>query len=72
VLQSQEDIAAASVRVSEAEIYAFIEADCNEAMAKLPSTIPAEENGAFRNGLQLRYWRKLISIRRNGLQQNHV
>jgi len=33
------------VRVSEAEIYAFIEADCNEAMAKLPSTIPTEENG---------------------------
>ena len=45
VLQSQEDIATASVRASEAEIYAFIEADCNEAMAKLPSTIPAEENG---------------------------
>ncbi len=45
VLESQADIAAASVRASKEEIYAFIEADCNEALGKLPSVIPSEENG---------------------------
>jgi hypothetical protein len=45
VLESQEDINAASIRASAQEIYAFIEQDCNEAISKLPSAIPAAENG---------------------------
>ena len=45
VLTSQEDIGEASVRASEQEIYAFIEADCNEAIAKLPSVISSGEKG---------------------------
>ena len=45
VLATKEDIATGSVRASAAEIYAFIEADCQEAIAKLPATIPSEELG---------------------------
>lgn len=45
VLESQDDIAASSVRASVAEIYAFIEADCLEAIAKLPATVPVQEQG---------------------------
>ncbi len=45
VLESQQDITTASVRASASEIYAFIEADCLDAIAKLPATITASENG---------------------------
>ena len=45
VLETKEDIALGSVRASAAEIYAFIEADCLEAIAKLPPVIPSEELG---------------------------
>lgn len=45
VLESQDEIAASSVRASASEIYAFIEADCLEAIAKLPATIPVNEQG---------------------------
>jgi hypothetical protein len=45
VLETKEDIATGSVRASAAEIYAFIESDCQEAIAKLPATIPSEELG---------------------------
>jgi starch-binding outer membrane protein, SusD/RagB family len=45
VLESQEDINEASIRASAQEIYAFIEQDCNEAIAKLPSNIDPAENG---------------------------
>lgn len=45
VLESQEDIAEASVRATKEEIYAFIESDCIEAVAKLPSDIPVAERG---------------------------
>jgi len=45
VLETKEDIATGSVRASAAEIYAFIESDCREAIAKLPEVIPSEELG---------------------------
>jgi hypothetical protein len=45
VLESQADIDAASVRATAAEIYAFIESDLSEAVAKLPPVIAAAENG---------------------------
>ena len=45
VLESQEDIAASSVRASANEIYAFIESDCNDAISKLPITVTSEELG---------------------------
>lgn len=45
VLESQDDVAQASTRATEAEIWAFIEKDATEAMAALPLTVPASENG---------------------------
>jgi hypothetical protein len=45
VLVSQEDIAAASVRASVSEVYAFIESDCKDAILKLPPTVGSEEQG---------------------------
>jgi hypothetical protein len=45
VLESQEDVAEASTRATEAEIWAFIEQDATEAMASLPLTVPSSENG---------------------------
>lgn len=45
VLKSQEDIEAASVRQSAAEIYAFIESDLLDAASKLPALIPVSERG---------------------------
>jgi hypothetical protein len=50
VLESQADIDAASTRVSAAEIYALIESDLNDAIGKLPPTIPAAENGRVTKG----------------------
>jgi hypothetical protein len=45
VLETQADIDAASDRKPVSEIYAFIESDLNEAIGKLPATIPASERG---------------------------
>ena len=45
VLESQQDITSASVRASAAEIYAFIESDCLDAIAKLPASITSAEQG---------------------------
>ena len=45
VLESETEIATASMRASEAEIYAFIESDLNDAITRLPPTIAAAENG---------------------------
>ncbi|MES2430160.1 MAG: RagB/SusD family nutrient uptake outer membrane protein [Bacteroidota bacterium] len=45
VLESLDEIIAATNRASVAEIYAFMEEDLNDAIAKLPPTIPASENG---------------------------
>ncbi|MBC7655535.1 MAG: RagB/SusD family nutrient uptake outer membrane protein [Oligoflexus sp.] len=45
VLTSQADIELASIRVSAEEIYAFIELDLREAIAKLPITITNGERG---------------------------
>ena len=45
VLTSQADIELASIRVSAEEIYAFIELDLREAIAKLPLTITNGERG---------------------------
>ena len=45
VLTTQEEIETASVRVTAAEIYAFIESDLTDAAAKLPSVIPVAERG---------------------------
>ena len=50
VLESQADIQSASIRVSATEIYAFIEEDLNDAIAKLPVTISASENGRVSKG----------------------
>lgn len=50
VMESQADIDAASTRVSAAEIYALIESDLNDAISKLPATIPASENGRVTRG----------------------
>lgn len=45
VLASQADIEAASVRASQAEIYAFIEQDLRDAITGLPTTVSAAEYG---------------------------
>jgi hypothetical protein len=45
VLESQEDVANASVRASAAEIWAFIEQDATEALAALPAEVPPAEYG---------------------------
>jgi hypothetical protein len=50
VLESQEEIEAASVRKSQAEIYAFIEQDLNDAVMGLPVTVPAAERGRLTKG----------------------
>ncbi len=50
VLETQTDIATASVRVSEAEIYAYIESDLNAAISKLPATIASAERGRVTRG----------------------
>ena len=50
VLESQADIDAASERASVSEIYAFIESDLNDAASKLPTIIPAAENGRVSRG----------------------
>ncbi|MEO7924190.1 MAG: RagB/SusD family nutrient uptake outer membrane protein [Chitinophagaceae bacterium] len=50
VLVSQADIETASVRVSAAEIYAFIESDLLEAAAKLPAVISIAERGRVPKG----------------------
>src|SRR5450631_319641 len=50
VLESQADIDAASVRASASDIYAYIESDLNDAITKLPLTIPAAENGRVTKG----------------------
>lgn len=50
VLESAVDIDAASVRASASDIYAYIESDLNDAITKLPVTIPASENGRVTRG----------------------
>lgn len=50
VLESETDIATASTRASAAEIYAFIESDLNDAIPKLPVSVPAAENGRVSRG----------------------
>lgn len=50
VLESQDEIIAASVKASQATIYAFIEQDLNEAIGKLPAIIPANERGRVSKG----------------------
>ncbi|MBK8722916.1 MAG: RagB/SusD family nutrient uptake outer membrane protein [Saprospiraceae bacterium] len=45
VLASQADIEAYSVRAPASEIYAFIESDLTDAMAKLPMTVTSKEYG---------------------------
>lgn len=45
VLESETEIASASTRATEAEIYTLIESDLNEAISRLPATVPAAENG---------------------------
>jgi starch-binding outer membrane protein, SusD/RagB family len=50
VLESQEEIEEASTRRSAEEIYALIEADLNDAVMKLPITIPVSERGRVSKG----------------------
>ncbi|HZI52489.1 MAG TPA: RagB/SusD family nutrient uptake outer membrane protein, partial [Chitinophagaceae bacterium] len=50
VLETQEEIEAALSKKSEAEIYAFIESDLNDAMAILPVVIPPSEYGRVSKG----------------------
>ena len=50
VLESESDIQAASVRASVADIYAFMEQDLNDAIAKLPVSVTAAENGRVTKG----------------------
>jgi hypothetical protein len=50
VLQSQEEIETASSRASASEIYAFIESELNDAIAKLPVNVSAAENGRLTKG----------------------
>ncbi len=50
VLESETDIATATVRASVADIYAFIESDLNDAITKLPVNVPAAENGRVGKG----------------------
>lgn len=50
VLETQADIEAASSRASAEEIYAFIESDLNDAIAKLPVTVSTTENGRVTKG----------------------
>ncbi len=45
VLESETEIATASKRASQEEIYAFIESDLNDAITRLPTIVPAAENG---------------------------
>ncbi len=45
VLESQDDVAAASVRATAAEIWAFIEQDATDALAALPTEVPPAEYG---------------------------
>jgi starch-binding outer membrane protein, SusD/RagB family len=50
VLESQAEIEEASTRRSAEEIYALIEADLNDAVMKLPVTIPVSERGRVSKG----------------------
>ncbi len=50
VLESQEDLIAASTRASASEIYAFIEEDLNDAIIKLPLTVPVSDQGRVTKG----------------------
>jgi len=50
VLQSQEEVLAASTRASAEEIYAFIEQDLNDAINSLPLVIPPAEYGRVSKG----------------------
>jgi len=50
VLESQQDIQAASVRASASEIYAFMEQDLNDAISKLPPTVSSSEKGRVTKG----------------------
>lgn len=50
VLETQAEIEAASEKKSAAEIYSFIESDLNDAIAKLPLSIPSSENGRVTKG----------------------
>jgi hypothetical protein len=50
VLESQQDLIAASTRATAEEIYAFIEADLDDAILKLPATISAADRGRVSKG----------------------
>jgi len=50
VLETNGEIETATTRASAAEIYAFIESDLNEAIGKLPLSIPAAERGRLTKG----------------------
>jgi starch-binding outer membrane protein, SusD/RagB family len=50
VLETQEEIEAASVKKTADEIYAFIEEDLNDAVIKLPFIIPNAERGRVSKG----------------------
>ncbi|MEO6406318.1 MAG: RagB/SusD family nutrient uptake outer membrane protein [Ferruginibacter sp.] len=50
VLTSQQEIQEASVRASAATIYAFIEEDLNDAIAKLPPVLTTSERGRVSRG----------------------
>ncbi|MEO8720556.1 MAG: RagB/SusD family nutrient uptake outer membrane protein [Ginsengibacter sp.] len=50
VLESEAEIASATVRASKEEVYVFIEKDLTDAIASLPLTISASENGRVSKG----------------------
>jgi len=50
VLESQEDLIVASTRATASEIYAFMEEDLNDAVAKLPLTVAASDRGRVTKG----------------------
>lgn len=50
VLQSDEEIEAASVKKTASEIYAFIESDLTDAIMGLPVTVPSAEKGRVTKG----------------------
>ena len=50
VLESEADIASATTRASAEEVYAFIESDLTDAIARLPLIIPPAENGRVSKG----------------------
>ena len=50
ILESETDIETATTRATVDQVYAYIESDLTDAMAKLPLMIPASENGRVSKG----------------------